>query len=252
MSTQNDTLAGRVAVVTGASSGIGAATARLLAARGAKVALLARRADRLEALAAETGGVAIPVDVTDADAVLAAAERVADRLGPADLVLNNAGVMLPAPLEQGRSDLWQRMIEVNLTGALRVVDAFVPDLVKAAADGRPADLFNISSIAATMVFPSFAAYCATKAAISHYSRNLRAELGPKDVRVTNIEPGIVRTELGDHITDPGAAAWLAQTLEAGVAIEDTEVAEVIAFAAARPRHVNLSEITVLPTRQVAA
>ncbi|WP_433075378.1 SDR family oxidoreductase [Dactylosporangium sp. CA-052675] len=143
----DDSLQGRVALVTGASSGIGAATATVLAGRGARVALLARRQDRLDELAGEitqAGGTAlgVPVDVTDADALAAAADRAAAVLGPADLVVNNAGVMLPAPVEQLRTDQWQRQIDLNVTAAMHTIGAVVPQLVSAAAEGRRADLVN--------------------------------------------------------------------------------------------------------------
>lgn len=244
-------LTGRVAVVTGASSGIGAATARTLAAQGARVALLARRADRLEGLAAELGDAALAVqaDVADLASLKGGAARIAEEFGPVDLVVNNAGVMLAAPFEEGRADEWQRMIDTNVTGALRVVDAFLPDLLAAAAEGRTADLINISSIAATDKFPSFAVYTATKAAISHFSRNLRTEIGPKNVRVTNIEPGLVNTELQGHVDHAGVNAAIADWREAFQWLTDADLAEVIAFTVSRPKHVNLPSIVAMPTQQ---
>jgi NADP-dependent 3-hydroxy acid dehydrogenase YdfG len=248
-------LRGRVALITGASSGIGAATATLLAERGAKVALLARRKDRLDELVARSaaaGGTAlsVPVDVTDPDALTAAVAQVNDAFGMVDLVVNNAGIMLPAPIEELRTDQWQRQIDLNITAAVNTVGALVTQLVAAAAAGRTADLFNTSSVAAQNVFQNFAVYSATKAFITHLSRHLRAELGPKDVRVSAIEPGIVGTELQDHVTDEGANAWLAGTRETVQWLTGEEVAEVIAFAAGLPRHVNLPQVTIMPTRQV--
>ncbi|MER7274117.1 SDR family oxidoreductase [Dactylosporangium sp. NPDC000244] len=250
----DDSLQGRVALVTGASSGIGAATATVLADRGARVALLARRQDRLDELVGEitlAGGTAlgVPVDVTDADALTAAADRAAATLGPADLVVNNAGVMLPAPVEQLRTDQWQRQIDLNVSAAMHTIGAVVPQLVSAAAEGRRADLVNTSSIAAENIFPNFAVYAATKAFITHLSRHLRVELGAKDVRVTAIEPGIVGTELQDHVTDPGAREWLDDTRDTVEWLTPQDVAEVIAFTAALPRHVNLQQVTIMPTRQ---
>ena len=155
-----ENLAGRTAVVTGAASGIGEATAVLLAAQGAKVALIARRAERLEAIADKiraNGGQALTVvaDITDDASVEAAAARVHDAYGTVDLVVNNAGVMLVNPVDDGRIDEWQRMIDTNLTGALRVIRAFTGDLVAAAADGRAADLVNISSVASHTPFPNY-------------------------------------------------------------------------------------------------
>ncbi|MEU7867407.1 SDR family oxidoreductase [Dactylosporangium sp. NPDC049140] len=251
-----DSLQGRVALITGASSGIGAATATLLAERGARVALLARRKDRLDELAGrivDAGGTAlgVAVDVTDADALKAAAEQAAAEHGPADLVVNNAGVMLPAPIEELRTDQWQHQIDLNVSAAMHTIGAVVPQLVAAAAAGRPADLVNTSSIAAQNIFPNFAVYAATKAFITHLSRHLRVELGAKDVRVSAIEPGIVGTELQRHVTDEGAQDWLAESKQTVEWLEPEDIAEVIAFTAALPRRVNLQQVTIMPTRQAS-
>lgn len=258
MSTQTTAtpLAGRVAVVTGASSGIGAASAEELAALGARVVLLARRADRLQELAArieENGGraLAISADVTDKAAVQAAADRVAAELGGADLLFNNAGVMLPAPVEELATDQWQLQIDLNITGLMNVIGAFTPQLVKAAADRGVADLINTSSIGAQNIYPSFAVYTATKTYVTHLSRHLRAELGAKNVRVAAIEPGIVGTELQTHVTDEGALAWLAGTRETMEWLTPQDVAETIGFLAALPPRVNLQQVTIMPTGQAS-
>lgn len=245
-------LKNRVAVITGAASGMGAAAARLFAASGAKVALLARRADRLTALSEEitaAGGtaLAVPVDVTDAGAVDAAVTAVAG-LGRADLIVNAAGLMLPNPITDGRVDEWTRMIDVNVTGALRVMRAFLPDLVAAAKDG-PADLINVSSIGAHVTFPDYAVYGATKAMLTHLSASLRTELSPKDVRVTNIEPGLTATELGEHMDNPVLAGRLAGMFDALGGLTADDLADLFAYTASRPRHVNLRQIVALPTRQ---
>ncbi|MEE1786855.1 SDR family oxidoreductase [Streptomyces sp. SP17BM10] len=247
-------LATRTAVVTGAASGMGAATARLLAAGGARVALLARRADRLADLAAEIaeeGGqaVAVTADITDQASVDAAAGAVHAAFGPVDLVVNNAGVMLPNPLDDGRIDEWARMIDTNLTGALRIVRAFTPDLVAAAAEGRTADLVNVSSIASHVVFPTYAVYGATKAGLTQLSAALRTELGPRDVRVSAVEPGLTDTELGGHIDNPALREQLGGMFEAIPALGADDIADLIAYTVSRPRHVNLRHIVALPTRQ---
>lgn len=256
MSTVNTVLplAGRVAVVTGASSGLGEATAELLAERGAKVAVLARRTDRLEALVQrieERGGTALALqaDVTDADAVKAAAARVEAELGTADLLFNNAGVMLPATIGEVRDDLWRQQVDVNVTGLLNAVAAFVPQLLRAAAERGVADLINTSSIAAQNLFPTFEVYSGTKAFVSHYSRTLRAELGAQGVRVATIEPGIVRTELQQHVTEPGAIEWLTETFKTLEVLEPSDVAEAVAHLAALPPRVNLQQLTIMPTAQ---
>ncbi|HEX4226204.1 MAG TPA: SDR family oxidoreductase [Pseudonocardiaceae bacterium] len=251
--TTYENLTGRVAVITGAASGMGAATAELFGASGAKVALLARRRDRLTDLADKinaNGGTAIPVavDVADKAAVAAAVEQVHDKLGPAGIVVNNAGVMLPNPIGEGRDDQWTRMIETNLVGVLRVINGFLPDLIAAAADGRPADLVNISSIGAHITFPNYAVYGATKAALTHLSATLRTELGPQHVRVTNIEPGLVDTELADHMDD--AMAEHLRGLLSGIdPLRGTDVADLIGFVTSRSPQVNLRQVMVLPTSQ---
>jgi NADP-dependent 3-hydroxy acid dehydrogenase YdfG len=248
------TLTGRVAVVTGASSGIGAATAAALAARGAKVAILARREQHLARLAQDitnAGGtaLALPIDVTKQASIDDSAKAIADQLGTVSIVINNAGVMLPAPVVERRTSEWEQMIDLNITGAMRVIGAFVPALIEAAKRGGPADLVNISSIGAELAFPNFAVYCATKAAISHLSRNLRTELGPKDVRVSFIEPGLVATELQSHVTDDMANSWLESVRNTIDWLSGDDVAETIAFVVSQPKHVNLQQVTIMPTRQ---
>jgi NADP-dependent 3-hydroxy acid dehydrogenase YdfG len=195
MSTAQTT--GRVAVITGASSGIGEATARALAADGHSVALLARRGDRIQALAGElgNGAIAIEADVTDRDLIVAAAERVQQELGSADVLVNNAGVMLTAPFTSDQREEHRRMVETNLLGAMTVTEVFLEQL--RAGDGG--DLVNISSVAGRVAPSGFAAYSATKWGINGWSEALRVELQP-DIRVTVIEPGAIATELSDHIT----------------------------------------------------
>lgn len=258
MTTQTSVLplSGRIAVVTGASSGIGEASAEHLAELGARVVVLARRAERLDDLVArieKNGGQAqaLAVDVTDAGAVRAAAARVATQLGGADLLFNNAGVMLPAPVEELATDQWQRQIDLNITGLMNVIAAFTPQLVKAAGERGVADLVNTSSIAAQNIFPNFAVYSATKAYVTHLSRHLRAELGSQNVRVSAIEPGIVGTELQSHVTDAGALEWLEGSKEAMEWLTPQDVAQTVGFLASLPSRVNLQQVTIMPTRQLS-
>lgn len=247
-------LAGRTAVVTGASSGIGEATAERLATLGARVAVIARRRDRLDALAQRitaAGGtaLAVPLDVTDRESVSAAAEHVSTALGPADLVFANAGVQLISAIDELKVEDWQRQIDLNITGVMNTIGAFVPQLVDSAGNGRPADLITTSSIAATRVLEKFSVYSGTKAYLSQLTRLLRVELGRKMVRVSTIEPGMVDTELPDHVTDPDASRLMADLINDIEVLSPADVAETVAFIAAVPRHVNLTEITILPTQQ---
>jgi NADP-dependent 3-hydroxy acid dehydrogenase YdfG len=242
MSTAQTT--GRVAVITGASSGIGEATARALAADGHSVALLARRADRIQELASElgNGAVAIEADVTDRASIVAAAKRVQEELGGADVLVNNAGVMLTAPFTSDQREEHRRMVETNLLGAMTVTDVFLDQL--RAGDGG--DLVNISSVAGRVAPAGFAAYSATKWAINGWSEALRVELQP-DIRVTVIEPGAIATELSDHITHGDSKKAAKEFLD--TAIPPSDIADVIAFAVSRPQRMTLNEILVRPTVQ---
>ncbi|WP_406204132.1 SDR family oxidoreductase [Streptomyces decoyicus] len=258
MATQSSVppLTGRVAVVTGASSGIGEASAEHLAALGAHVVVLARRAERLDELVArirKNGGraLALAVDVTDTAALQTAADRVAAELGGADLLFNNAGVMLPAPVEELATDQWQRQIDLNVTGLMNTIAAFTPQLVKAATERGVADLINTSSIAAQNIFPNFAVYSATKAYVTHLSRHLRVELGAKKVRVAAIEPGIVGTELQSHVTDEGALQWLEGSKETMEWLTPQDIAQTVGFLASLPPRANLQQVTIMPTGQAS-
>ncbi|MGW6194943.1 SDR family oxidoreductase [Kribbella sp. NPDC055110] len=249
-------LAGRVAVITGASSGIGESAAEHLAGLGATVVVLARRAVRLDELVARIekdgeSALAVAVDVTDAAAVQAVADRVEAELGGADLLFNNAGVMLPAPVEERATEQWQHQIDLNITGLMNAIGAFTPQLVAAGAARGVADLINTSSIAAQNIFPNFAVYSGTKAYVSHLSRHLRAELGPKNVRVSAIEPGIVGTELQSHVTDAGALQWLAGSKQTMEWLTPNDVAQAVGFIAMQPPRVNFQQVTIMPTAQTS-
>ncbi|MEV0389391.1 SDR family oxidoreductase [Nonomuraea sp. NPDC050643] len=249
-------LTSRVAVVTGASSGIGAAVAEHLARLGARVAVLARRVNRLDELVSrieKDGGtaLAIAVDVTDATAVRSAAARVKDELGGADLLFNNAGIMLPAPIEELAVEQWRRQIDLNVTGLTNVAGAFVPHLVEAAGERGVADMINTGSIAGQNIFPGFAVYSGTKAYVAHFSRTLRAELGARNVRVSWLEPGITGTELQGHVTDEGALQWLDGTRDTMEWLTPQDIAETVGFIATLPPRANIQQVTVMPTRQVS-
>ncbi|RIQ12063.1 SDR family oxidoreductase [Jiangella rhizosphaerae] len=244
-----DRLAGRVAVVTGATSGIGEATARRLAADGAAVAVIGRREDRLKAVAAEIGGYAVPADVADLAAVTAAADAIRAELGRVDLVVANAGVMLAAPFESADTREWDQMIATNVNGLLYTGRAFAGDLIAAAADGGPADLVHVGSIGGHQVFPHYAVYDATKAAVAHLTRNLRAELGPRRVRVKNVEPGLVPTELGAGMLDGANRERLAEWRGSMETLTSDDIADAIAYAVAVPARLNVAELILVPTEQ---
>jgi NADP-dependent 3-hydroxy acid dehydrogenase YdfG len=234
----------RVAVITGASSGIGEATARALGADRLRLALLARRADRTEELAAElgNGAVSIVADVTDRDSLVSAAERVQADLGGADILVNNAGVMLLGPFDSEHSDELRQMVEVNLLGAMTATEVFLGQL----RDGG-GDLVNISSVAGRTARAFGSGYNATKWGLNGWSEALRQELLP-DIRVMVIEPGAVATELTHHITE-SSVKEATEKFYGEVAITAPDIAEIIAFAVSRPRRVNLNEILVRPTAQ---
>lgn len=238
-----DRITEQVAVITGASSGIGEATARALAADGHRLALLARRVERVEALAAELGdgSLAIEADVTDRHSVVAAAERVQSELGGADILVNNVGVMLLAPFSSDQQAETRQMVETNLLGAMTATEVFLDQLLDGGA------LVNISSVAGRTAGSGSSVYNATKWGLNGFSDALRQELQP-DVRVTIIEPDAVATELIDHITHAEAKQG-AEQLYDEVAITAEDIAEVIAFAIGRPRRMTLNEILIRPTTQ---
>ncbi|MER8703738.1 MULTISPECIES: SDR family NAD(P)-dependent oxidoreductase [unclassified Mesorhizobium] len=249
MTSVSSALAGKVALVTGASSGIGEATAVALAAAGAKVAIAARRADRLEALAArieKAGGTALRIeaDVTSNDDVTAMVDKVVTEWGRLDILVNNAGVMLLSPAADAELDDWRRMIELNLLALMGVTKAALPHL--RAAKGH---IVNVSSIAGRVANPGASGYAATKFGVVGFSESLRREVYADKVRVTVIEPGLVRTELGDHVTNPAAKAGLDQRLAAMEALTAEDIAAAIFYAVSQPAHVNVNEIVIRPTDQ---
>ncbi|WP_287001338.1 MULTISPECIES: SDR family oxidoreductase [Gordonia] len=243
------TLEGRIAVVTGGGTGIGAATARTLAARGARVALLGRRIDRIAPVAEQIDGLAVRTDVSDPAAIEAAFDEVTANLGTPDLVVANAGAMLAAPFAHADRTEWRRMLDVNVMGVLDTARAAVPGLRTAAVDGRPADLVLISSIGAHLVLPTYAVYMATKAAVSHLSRILRAELGPDGIRVRAVEPGMTESDLGHDMSYPGSKESLADFAVHTPPISAAAIAEAVAWSVSLPAAVNAASIEVLPTTQ---
>lgn len=248
-------LDGTVALVTGASSGIGEATARGLAGHGAAVAVLARRGDRLEDLrgAIEADGgraLVVEADVTDRAAATEAVDRVAEELGRLDTVVNNAGVMLLGPVQGAPLDEWDRMIEVNLRGLLHVAHAALPHLVRAVEDGPRgvADLVNISSVAGRRASSGAGVYNLTKFGVGAFSEALRQEVTKRSVRVSVIEPGAVSTELASHMRDEVQQAAMSR-FEGIEFLHPEDISEAIEYLVTRPRRVAVNEIMVRPTDQ---
>ena len=249
MTSSNSPLMGKVVLVTGASSGIGEATAVALAAAGAKVAVAARRADRLNVLVARIGTVggkalAIEADVAKGGDVIAMVDKVVSEWGRLDILVNNAGVMLLSPAAEADVDDWRRMIELNLIGLMATTKAALPHLK--AAKGH---VVNVSSVAGRVANPGASAYAATKFGVVAFSESLRREVYVDKVRVTVIEPGLVRTELGDHITNAASKAGLDQRLATMEALTAEDIANAILYAVSQPPHVNVNEILIRPTDQ---
>lgn len=246
-------LAGRVAVITGATSGIGAATARRLALGGAHVALMGRRENRLKDLADELRSAGpgkvlpIAVDIADSEALDRAATSVRSALGPVDLVVANAGTMLGAPFETADTSEWDRMLDVNVRGLIHTGRAFIDDLIAAAASG-PADLVHIGSVASHMLYPQWSVYGATKAAVAQLTRNLRAELGPRDVRVHTIEPAVTTTELGNDMSNEDMRTALTQMRDSLRPLAAQDIAEAVAFTVSAPANVNIADMAVVSVR----
>jgi NADP-dependent 3-hydroxy acid dehydrogenase YdfG len=247
-------LTGTVALVTGASSGIGEATARRLAEGGATVALVARRSERLEALAAEivaAGGTALPIeaDVSDRDQAEAAVSRAVEELGRLDVLVNNAGVMLLGPMLEAPVEEWERMVEVNLLGLMYAAKAALPHLLEAAGGERGvADMVNISSVAGRIARRNSGVYNATKFGVGAFSESLRQEVTRRHVRIALVEPGAVATELQSH-NRPEVKDQLEKRFEDMEILQAEDIADAIEYVVTRPPHAAVNEMLVRPTEQ---
>jgi NADP-dependent 3-hydroxy acid dehydrogenase YdfG len=243
----NENIAGKVVVITGASSGLGEATARHLAAQGAKLVLAARRTDRLQALATELklgAGAAVATNVTDAAQVKALVDGAVAAHGRIDVILNNAGLMPHSPLERLKIDDWDRMIDVNLKGVLYGIAAALPHMTRQ----KSGHIINVSSVAAYKVRPGSAVYAATKAAVRMLSEGLRQEVKPYNIRTTIISPGAVQSELPGSIGEADIASGVAAFYEK-FAIPADSFARMVAFAISQPDDVDINEILFRPTAQ---
>jgi len=241
---------GPVALVTGASSGIGEATALALAARGIRVVVAARRADRLEALIEhiqQAGGEALAqnVDVTDEPQVQAMVRCAQEQWGRLDILVNSAGLMLLGPIAGAETEDWRRMISTNLLGLLYATHAVLP-LMKAQGNGH---IVNISSVAGRTARAGSGIYNATKWGVGAFSEALRQECFQDHIRVTVIEPGVVATDLASHITQAAARETALRRIQEIMPLQSEDIANAIVYAVTQPAHVNINEILLRPTEQ---
>jgi NADP-dependent 3-hydroxy acid dehydrogenase YdfG len=243
-------LSGKIAIVTGASSGIGEATALALAKSGAKVAIGARRVDRLQSVKSkieEIGGEVFmqKLDVTKKTDCDSFVEGVLAKWGTIDILVNNAGLMPLSFFKNLKVSEWEQMIDVNIKGVLYCTGAVIPYLVAK----KSGHIVNLSSVAGRIVFPAGSVYCATKHAVAAFSEGLRQEFSVRyNIRVTSIEPGVVATELNDTITDQSLQGFIENTKKM-VALQADDIANAILFAVESPTHMNVNEILIRPTTQ---
>jgi NADP-dependent 3-hydroxy acid dehydrogenase YdfG len=249
-----DSLNDTVALVTGASSGIGEATALALASHGAKVALVARRADRLQALAERIGdgALVIEADVSDQSAAAGAVQRTVDELGRLDTLINNAGVMLLGAIQDAPLEEWERMLAVNVHGLLYMAHEALPHLLKAAEDPprQVADLVNISSVAGRLPRLGSGVYNLTKHGVGAFSESLRQEVTQRHVRVSLVEPGATATELASH-NRAEVQEQMAKRFSSMELMQAEDIADAIAYIVTRPRRVAINEVLIRPTEQQA-
>jgi NADP-dependent 3-hydroxy acid dehydrogenase YdfG len=241
---------GKVIVITGASSGLGEATARLLSEEGATVVLGARRADRIQALADELGAkggaaLAVQTDVTDRVQVHALVEAAVEAYGRVDVMINNAGLMPHSPLERLKVDDWERMIDVNLKGVLYGIAAALPHMI----EQKAGHFINVSSVAGHKVSVNGAVYSATKHAVLALSEGLRQEVKPYNIRTTVVSPGAVATELPGSISEADVAEGIGKFYDE-YAVPADSFARIVAFAVNQPDDVDINEVLYRPTSQV--
>lgn len=244
-----DNIKNKVIVITGASSGMGEAAARHLATLGAKIVLAARRVDRIQSIAesiVQAGGaaIAVPTDVTRKNAVQNLIDTTVRTYGRIDVLINNAGVMPLSPLENGKTDEWDQMIDINLRGVLHGIAAVLPYM----KEQKSGHIINTASVAGHLVFPTASVYCATKYAVRALTEGLRKEVKPYNIRATILSPGAVATELLEHITDKDIQAANKDYVNK-VGIPADAFARMAAFVISEPEFVDVNEIIFRPTAQ---
>ena len=243
-------LDGKVAVITGASSGIGEATAEALAAEGAAVVVAARREDRLDDLVGRINGnggqaLAVECDVTDEEQAHGLIQRAKDEFGRIDVLVNNAGVMLLSKIEKGLSEEWRQMFDVNVLGLLYATEAAI-EVMKEQSSGH---IVNISSLAGRASRAMLGAYSGTKFAVNAISEALRQELQEDNIRVTVVEPGAVETELPEHISDEEAQEAISGLIGQLEPLQPEDIANAIAYVVTQPERVSVNEVLIRPTQQ---
>ena len=243
-------LAGKVAVVTGASSGIGEATAVALAGAGAAVAIGARRADRLDALAAKLRAdgatvLALDLDVTDEESCSGAVRRTREELGGLDVLVNNAGVMLLGTIVGADPEDWRRMISTNVLGVMYMTGAAIDGMVEQGSG----DIVNMSSVAGRVARKGAGVYNASKWAVNAFSESLRQEVTGRGVRISLVEPGAVSTELANHITQPEAQEAARQMYTSMRTLQSEDIARAVLYVVSQPPHVAVNEVLIRPTDQ---
>ena len=245
----SNNIEGKVVVITGASSGLGEATARLLSAEGASVVLGARRVERIKSLADELTGsdgnaLAVATDVTQLDQVKRLVDAAVETYGRIDVMLNNAGLMPHSPLERLKVEDWEQMIDVNIKGVLYGIAAALPYL----KEQKSGHFINVSSVAGHKVRPGGVVYAATKHAVRVISEGLRMEVKPYNIRTTVISPGALDTELVDRITESDIREGVRKMMDE-MALPAETFARIVAFAMSQPEEVDVNEILFRPTRQ---
>ncbi|AZB43734.1 SDR family oxidoreductase [Bacillus sp. FJAT-42376] len=247
-----NSIKGKTAIITGASSGIGEAIARKLAGEGANIVLAARRQDRITALANELKEsysaevLAVATDVTSKEDVEQLAKQAKEAFGQVDILVNNAGVMLLSFLKNDLVDQWEQMVDVNIKGVLFGVHAVLPGMLEAGSG----HVVNVSSVAGHEVFPTSAVYSATKYAVRALSMGMEKELAETAIKVTNISPGAVQTELTNHITDEEVQGMFKKMVPEDMKpLNAEDIAEAVFYAVSQPEHVNVNEVIVRPTNQ---
>jgi NADP-dependent 3-hydroxy acid dehydrogenase YdfG len=237
----------KVALVTGASSGIGEATVKVLVKEGARVVAVARRKDRLDQLAKAYGNQILPIeaDISQEAQVKKVVDQTIQKWGRIDTLVANAGVMLLSPVRESKTEEWRSMVDINVLGLMYCVYHVLPQMTKQ----KSGHIVTLSSVAGRTIFPNGAAYCATKYAVRAFSEALRQEICKDNIRVTIIEPGAVKTELAEHVSHAGAKDFLEDFFASMELLNSEDIAGAIAYALQQPAHVDVNEIMIRPTAQ---